>query len=101
MKVAGRPKLKEFWNRHSQAKKPLRNWLKVVENARWAKYADVKQTFRSADWFSKDNRDYIIFDVGGNKYRVVTAVNFAGYVVVIKVVMTHPEYDRGKWKQKL
>lgn len=101
MKVVGKPKLEEFWRAHPTAKNPLRRWLRVTQNAGWNKFADVKRTFGSADWFSKENRDYIIFNVGGNKFRVVTAVNFGRYLVVVEVVMTHSNYSNRKWENKL
>ena len=101
MKLAGRHILEQFWAGHHRAKKPLGKWLKVVESAQWRNFADVKQTFGSADWFNKQNRDYIIFNVGGNKYRVITGVNFTGHIVVINVVITHSEYTKDKWKGRL
>jgi len=97
MRIAGKLKLEEFWNLNSRAEKPLRRWLEVVGNARWDNYADVRRTFNTADWY----KGYIIFNVGGNKYRVITGVNFARFIIIIAVVMTHSEYNEEKWKEKL
>ena len=96
MKVAGRPKLKNFYQAHSRAKKPLLQWLEVVEAANWHRFADVKRIFNTADWYSSGNKNHIIFNVGGNKYRVITAISFEGLVVIVKIVMTHGEYSKNK-----
>ena len=101
MKLVGKLKLKEFSNAHHGAKKPLDRWCSVVEHADWHKFADVKKTFGNADWYGKDNKGYVIFNIGGNKYRVIAAINFKGLIVVVKVILTHKEYDKDKWKEAL
>lgn len=71
---------------------PLRTWYKVVTGAKLTGPADVRATFRAAD-FVGDRR--IIFDIGGNKYRIVARVVYAPfYKVMIKFVGTHKEYDQ-------
>jgi len=99
--IVGKGKLQDFWEKHTRAKKPLERWIQIIEEAKWNKFADVKQTFRSARWLPPQSGKFVLFNVKGNRYRVVTAINFRGQVVVILVVMTHSEYDKGKWKEKL
>ena len=99
MNIVGKLVLQEFWEKHRRAKKPLEKWVRVVEAAEWRNFAQVKQTFRTADLVRKGTRKFVIFDISGNKYRLVTAVNYQGQVVVIEVALTHPEYDKGKWKE--
>ena len=101
MEVIGVLKLSEFWKQHKRAKKPLERWQMVAEKANWKNFAQVKQTFNDADWIKTFHRSFVVFDIGGNKYRLITAINFKGQVVVIDVVLTHTEYDKGKWKDLL
>lgn len=90
MQVIAKRTLKLFWERHPQAEVPLRAWHSLVSKAEWDGPADVKGMFRSVD-FVGDNR--VIFDVGGNKYRLVARVSYRFRRVMIKFVGTHSEYD--------
>jgi len=69
----------------------LRAWVHIVRGADWSKPSDVKQVFRSAD-ILKNGR--AIFDIGGNKYRLVTAIHYRGKRIYVRFVGTHAEYDR-------
>ncbi len=69
----------------------MAEWYATVSNAAWANFADVKATFNSADYVSGGK---IVFDVGGNKYRVVALIGFRTQRVFILFVGTHAEYDR-------
>lgn len=91
MQVIAKRTLKLFWDKHSQAEAPLRSWFAIVNAADWTGPADVKAQFRSAD-FVGDNR--VIFDIGGNKYRLVVHVAYPFRRVLVKFVGTHAEYDR-------
>jgi mRNA interferase HigB len=68
----------------------LKTWFKVVEVADWNTPADVKAMFRSAD-ILKAGR--VIFDIGGNKYRLIAAVHYDGKRIYIRFVGTHQQYD--------
>lgn len=93
MRVIARRTLREFWERHPQAERPLRAWYKIVSAARWSRPADVKATFGAGVDFVGDNR--IIFDIGGNKYRLIVRVVYDPfYRILIKFVGTHQEYDK-------
>jgi mRNA interferase HigB len=83
--------LRDFWTRNRDAEKPLKAWHKIVSSATWNNFAEVRATFRSADAVG-DSR--IIFDIGGNKYRIVARITYGPYYrVMIKFVGTHQEYD--------
>ena len=69
-------------------------WYKAASKAAWQSFADVKATHPSADWYSP----LVIFDIGGNKYRLVAAVHFNRGKVFVRNVLTHAEYARGDWK---
>lgn len=101
MKVNGRLKLQKFWKKHQRAGRPLQKWLSTVKEAEWNCFADVRRTFGSADLYAKKDKKYVIFNAGGNKYRIVAAVNYGACVVIIIMILSHKEYDKRKWKAKL
>jgi mRNA interferase HigB len=90
--VIARRTLKEFWQRHPQAERPIRVWFAVVSKAIWRGPADVKSQFGTAVDFVGDNR--LIFDLGGNKFRLVVHVSYLYRRVLIKFIVTHTAYDR-------
>jgi mRNA interferase HigB len=92
MQIIARRTLREFWERHPKAEVPLRSWFALVSSARWVGPADVRATFGTTVDFVADNR--IIFEVGGNKYRLIVHVSYRFGRVLIKFVGTHGEYDR-------
>jgi mRNA interferase HigB len=92
MQVIAKRTLRLFWRRHPQAEGPLRAWHAAVSRATWNGPADVKAAFGPTVDFVADNR--IIFDVGGNKYRLVVHVAYRFKRVLIKFVGTHKAYDR-------
>ena len=98
MRVIGLPILKSFWQSHHQARKPLEKWRQVVEEAKWNNWSQLKSTFRTADFVSVGTKKFVIFNVGGNKYRIVAIVNFKGQIVIVEASLTHKQYDKGKWK---
>ena len=84
--------LKEFWAHHRHAEGPIRAWFAIAAKARWANPAEIKQQFGNTVDFVGDNR--VIFDLGGNKYRLVVHVSYAFGRVLVKFIGTHLEYDR-------
>ena len=92
MKIISRPVLRKLWERAGceDAQQPLLSWFKEVEKASWKSPAEVKELYGSAD-FVGDGR--IVFNIGGNKYRLVVWVNYTVELVLIKWVGTHEEYD--------
>jgi mRNA interferase HigB len=92
MQVIARRTLREFWARYPHAEGPIRAWVAVAAKARWANPAEVKRQFGSTVDFVGDNR--VIFDLGGNKYRLVVHVSFSFGRLLVKFISTHAEYDR-------
>lgn len=91
MNVVALKSLQAFWTEHPRAKGPLTTWYKLARAAEWRTPQDIKDTFGSAD-FLADNR--VVFDIGGNKYRVVARVSYRFKQVLVKFVGTHAEYDQ-------
>lgn len=94
MQVIAKRALREFWAIHNQAEAPLKAWYALVDKAEWSSPQDIKNEFGSTVDFVGDNR--VIFDVGGNKYRVIVHVAYRFKRVLIKFVGTHVEYERIK-----
>lgn len=92
MQVVAKRTLVRFWNRHPRAKTTLSTWHHFVEKAIWSGPADVKAEFGATVDFVSDNR--LIFDVAGNRYRLVVHVSYTYKAVLIKFIGTHAEYDR-------
>jgi len=90
MRIIARRTLKEFWEKHRSAEQPLKSWYREASQALWNGPEDIKRRYRHAS-FLKGNR--VIFNIGGNKYRLVVHVNYAYRVLYIRFVGTHVEYD--------
>lgn len=93
MRIISRKKIKEFYEQpgFSDAKGPLESWFHETKNAEWESPADIKHRYPSAS-FIKDNR--VVFNIGGNKYRLVARINYPYKIVYIRFIGTHKEYDR-------
>ena len=92
MQIIARSRLRTFWEREPRAEIPLRAWFAVASRADWAGPADVKATFGTSVDFVRDNR--AIFDIGGNKFRLIVHFAYPWRRGLIKFVDTHKEYDR-------
>ena len=72
----------------------LDRWYRIAKRATWADFAQVHETFRRADLVAP----YIVFDIGGNKLRLIAEINFRSKILFIRHILTHKEYARGAWK---
>ncbi len=92
MHVIKRKTLIEFYNQfdYQDAKGPLEAWYYEARHAQWASPADVKAMYGSAS-ILKDNR--VVFNIAGNKYRLVVSINYDSRTVFVRFIGTHKEYD--------
>lgn len=90
--MIARRTLRLFWEKHPPAERPIKTWYAQVNKALWQGPAEVKAQFGSTVDFVADNR--AIFDIGGNKYRLVVHISYPFKRVLVKFVGTHAEYDR-------
>lgn len=90
MQVIAKRTLRLFWDRHNQAELPLRAWHTFVQRSVWRGPADVNRDFGTTVDFVRDNR--LIFDIAGNKYRLIVHVAYAYERVLIKFIGTHSDY---------
>ena len=93
MKVRGKPKLEKFMQKHARSMTPLTAWLQDVKDSNWLTPSDSKNRYNSADFLSKNR---VVFNIGGNNFRLVVVVRYQNGVVEIEKIGTHAEYN--KWK---
>ena len=96
MHVIAQPALVEFWAIHADAKSSLQAWYRTMESEVFTDFNDLRATFASADYLD----GLTIFDIGGNKYRLIAAIHYNRHKVFIRAVLTHAEYDHGDWKRR-
>lgn len=94
MHVISRKRLREFWKQHPDAQNPLESWYQSAKKATWQNLIEVQADFPHADLVGK----CIIFNIGGNKYRLISKIYFDDQVCLVRFVLTHSEYDKDKWK---
>ena len=95
MHIITKKRLEEFWFVHHESESALMNWFKVSRKASWRNLVEVKADFPHAEMVS----ECIVFNVGGNKCRLIVKVKFRAKVIFVRFVLTHGEYDKDKWKQ--
>jgi mRNA interferase HigB len=96
MHIITRKRLLEFAEKHPDCNTALESWYGIVRHTKFNSFAELKQTFPSADQVGK----LTVFNIGGNKARLVAAIHYHRSRVYIRHVLTHKEYDRGTWKEK-
>ena len=90
MRIISRNKIIEYYTEHSDTETALKDWYQKVKQAEWRCFADMKQTFNSAD--SVGNQHYV-FNIKGNNYRLIAVIKFTIKTVLIRFIGTHTEYD--------
>ncbi len=90
MRIIARKTLKEFWESHADARQPLQAWYSDVKHVIWKKPSDIKSVYRNAS-FIENNR--VVFNIKGNKYRLIVVVQYELSIVYIRFIGTHREYD--------
>jgi len=91
MRILSRGTLRDFWRKHPDAEGALKAWFAEVSRAEWKTMVDIKRQYATA---SVIDNETVVFNVGGNKYRLVVKLLFPGQVVWIKFIGTHASYDR-------
>jgi len=74
-------------------------WRKLAQQGRFQNLAELKRTFPSVDMVPVKKRDFYVLNVGGNKYRLIAAIHFNTQILFVRHILTHSEYDTGKWKK--
>lgn len=92
MRIISNKALMDFAKIHPPSREPLQAWRKIVESRAFFNFADLKSVFNATDRVG----EYHVFNIGGNKYRIITSIHFNGQRLYILKVLTHKEYD--SWK---
>jgi mRNA interferase HigB len=95
-------RIREYWRRHPGAKSSLEQWLLRARAAIWLSFMDVRETFPGADlMIVASGRRVVVFNIAGNRYRLITAIHFNRHKVFVLRFLTHAEYDKNEWKDTL
>ena len=94
MHIVTKRRLTEFSARFPKSHEPLMTWYRIAKKGHFANFAELKASFGSVDYVKGKH----VFDIGGNKFRLITAIHFDQQRVFVRHVMTHAEYDKGAWK---
>ena len=96
MHVIAKPALVEFWIKHPDAENALQAWYRTMEGEIFVDFNDLRATFASADYVE----GLTVFNIGGNKYRLIAAIHYNRRKVFIRSLLTHAEYDLDQWKRR-
>jgi mRNA interferase HigB len=91
VKVVGEAVIAKFAKKHASSRKPLARFLEIARKTNWRHFPDVRTSFPSADYAPSTGT--VIFDIGGNKYRLTARMDFDEQLLLIQQVLTHEEYD--------
>jgi mRNA interferase HigB len=89
-------RIREFTSAHRDATTSLKAWFTTVKKSRWQNLVELKQVYPTADLVGR----YTVFNIKGNKYRLISRIVYRTQTVFIVVILTHEEYDLGKWKNE-
>lgn len=95
MHIITRKRLLDFAKKHPPCKSSLETWYRIIKNCKFNTFAELRKAFPSADQVGK----FTVFNIGGNKARLIVAVHYNTQRVYVRHVLTHVEYDRDKWKE--
>jgi mRNA interferase HigB len=90
LRIIARKTLVEFWAKHSDAEEPLKAWFHEARQAEWSSPDELKKRYPSA---SIVNRNRVVFNIKGNRYRLIAMINYHYKTVYIRFIGTHAEYD--------
>jgi mRNA interferase HigB len=93
--VISRKALSQFWEHYPDSRTALLHWFKIMETTAFANWGALRAAFPTADKVG----DWIVFNIGGNKYRLIAVIHFNRGKVYVRHVLTHQEYDREAWKK--
>ena len=95
MNVISYRKIRDFVKEHSDSRPSLNAWYKTTRKANWQNPAELKAVYPSADLVGR----YTVFNIKGNHYRLIARIVYRSQTLFIVEVLTHEEYDSGKWKE--
>jgi mRNA interferase HigB len=94
MHVITRKRIQEFVVQHPDSQSSLESWYRIIVHTDYNSFSELKRHFTSADYVN----GLIVFNISGNKYRLIASIHFNRKKVYIRDILTHAEYDKGKWR---
>ena len=94
MQVISRKKLREYCKSHADSCEALDDWYKIASKAVWANLVEVQSVYPKAEAVG----NFTVFNIKGNKYRLILSINYEKQMIYIKYILTHAEYDKETWK---
>ena len=95
MHIISHKRIKQFVANYPDSQASLENWYRIIKQTDYDSFNHLKQHFSSADYVD----GFVVFNISGNKYRLIAAIHFNRKKVYIRDILTHPEYDKDKWKR--
>lgn len=95
MNVISYKRIREFSSRHRDAQSSLKAWYTTTKKSNWQNLAELREVYPSADLVGR----YTVFNISGNRYRLIARIIYRSQTVFIIAVLTHEEYDLGRWKE--
>ena len=95
MRIITRKRLNEFAARHPETRSALQHWYREMKRRNLASFAELRTVFPAADSVGK----LTVFNIGGNKARLVAAIHYNRHRVYIRAILTHAEYEAETWKE--
>ena len=102
MWIISKRRLREYWRTHPDTKSWLDNWYRIARGSRWTSLENVRRTFPHADVVKVGSgKSATVFNVCGNKHRMITAIHYNTSRLFVLELMPHAEYGRNQWKERL
>jgi mRNA interferase HigB len=95
MHIITRKRLNEFAEKYPEVRNALAHWYHLMNQNNFNSFAELRSVFSSADQVGK----LTVFNIGGNKARLIAAIHYNRKKVYIRAILTHSEYDENKWKE--
>ncbi|AGF78808.1 hypothetical protein UWK_02268 [Desulfocapsa sulfexigens DSM 10523] len=95
MHIITRKRLTDFANEHPQCATALESWYRILKNSTILNFSELRTIFPSADQVE----GLTVFNVGGNKARLIAAIHYNTQRLYVRNILTHKEYDKNKWRE--
>lgn len=95
MHIITRKRLLEFAKEHPDCASTLESWYRIMKHTNFRTYIELRRTFPSADRVGK----LTVFNIGGNKARLIAAIHYSSHRLYIRRILTHAEYNKEDWKE--
>lgn len=95
MRLIGRDLIDVFSRKHSDSRSGLRSWTQAIRSNNFQHFVELKKTFGAADQV----KPYTVFDISGNKYRIIALVHYQLQTVTVEEILSHKDYEKRRWRK--